>query len=132
MSRGFHISVQMDEAQKLILFRMTGEIDSHSLVEKWIAVYSEIAEPWRYNRLFDYRRAQGIVEYDQIARFAAWWDQRTHGVDYHGKVAVIVNNPLDLARVNTVASHFPRDVRRAFMTLDEGLSWLSEAGDVRA
>ena len=132
MSRGFHISVQMDEAQKLIVFRMTGEIDSHALVEKWIAVYSEIAEPWRYNRLFDYRRAQGIVEYDQIERFAAWWDRRTHGVDYLGKVAVIVNNPLDLARVNTVAPQFPRDIRRAFMTLDEGLSWLTEADDVRA
>lgn len=132
MRRSFHVSAQIQDNDNLIIFRMTGEIDSHILVDKWISVYSEIAEPWRYKRLFDYRRATGIVDYDQIARFAAWWDQRTHDVDYHGKVAIIVNNSLDLARVNTVAAHFPHDIRRSFMTFDEGLNWLNEADDVRA
>jgi hypothetical protein len=132
MPRGFHVSAHIHDDDRLIIFRMTGEIDSHALVEKWIAAYSELAEPWRYNRLFDYRRASGIVDYDQIARFAAWWDQRTHGVDYLGKVAIIVNNPLDLARVSTVSPYFPRDIRRAFMTLDEGLNWLAESGGIKA
>jgi len=132
MPRGFHVSAQVQEDDRLIIFRITGDIDSHALIEKWIAIYSEIAEPWTYNRLFDYRRAEGIVEYDQIARFAIWWDQRTHGVDYLGKVAIIVNNPLDLARVNTVSTQFPRDIRRAFMTLDEGLNWLNEGDSIRA
>ncbi|MDI7774811.1 hypothetical protein [Asticcacaulis sp. EMRT-3] len=131
MASGFHVSARIDEDERLIVFRMSGLIDSRILIDRWIDTYSGLAEPWLYNRLLDYRRSEGIVEFDEIIRFAHWWDERTAGVDYTSKVAVIVNNSLDLVRVNVVSRQFPRDIRKSFMTLDEGLSWLGEApGDL--
>lgn len=126
MRRKFHVSAQVQPDDHLIVFRMTGPIDSRKLIERWIEVYSEIAEPWRFNRLMDYRRAEGIVDYDELARFAAWWRDRIGSIDVMSRVAIVVNNPLDLARVNTISHEFPRDVRRSFMTLDEALNWLNE------
>lgn len=124
MRSGFHVSATIDEDGNLIIFRIIGHIDSPRLINKWIETYSEIAEPWRYQRLFDYRRSEGIVEFEDLLRFAAWWQDRTQGVDYLSKVAVIVNNPLDQVRVNVVANLFPRDIRQSFTTLDEALGWL--------
>jgi len=132
MPRRFHVGSRVEIDRNLIVFTMTGEIDTPALVNQWIQIYSEIAEPWRYDRLFDYRRADGIVDYDELGRFAAWWEERTRGIDYISKVAVVVNNALDAARVSTVRHLYPRDIRQAFMTLDEALDWLSAGQNAAA
>ncbi len=124
MRSAFHVTSQIDDDNRRIVFKMAGEIDSDLLIDKWIEAYSTLAEPWLYNRLFDYRRAHGLVEYEAITRFAEWWAVRVGKIIYSSKVAVIVNNPLDLARVNVVANLFPMDIRQSFESLDDALEWL--------
>ncbi len=127
MSRGFHLSTRIDETRNLILFGISGQIDSAALTDRLIAVYDKLDAPWTYDRLFDYRRADGIVDFDEIQRLARWWHAKTGGISYSGRVAVIVNNPLDQARVHIVAELFPFEMRGSFFTLDEALDWLDDA-----
>ena len=124
MPRGFRISTRIHEDERLIVFNISGDIDNKALVDKWIETYASLAEPWLYNRLLDYRRSEGLVDVDELARFAVWWDDRTCGVDYSLKVAIIVNNPLDAKRIHVVDRMFPRDIRESFGSLDDALTWL--------
>ena len=126
MPRGFRISARIDEDQNLIVFNISGDIDSKALVDKWIETYASLEEPWLYNRLLDYRRADGLVDVNELKRFAVWWEGRTQGINYSLKAAIIVNNPLDARRVHTVDVLFPSDIRKSFDSLDDALTWLQE------
>ncbi len=132
MPRRFHVSSRIDAERHLIVFVMSGEIDTAAMTAAWIEAYSHIAEPWSYGRLFDYRHADGMVDYDQLARFAGWWGDLTRGVAYSGKVAIVVNNALDAARVKTARDLFPNDTRVPFTTLDGALEWLGAANAAEA
>ncbi|ESQ89831.1 hypothetical protein ABAC460_11045 [Asticcacaulis sp. AC460] len=124
MARRFHVRAQIDEDRHRIVFVIAGEIDSRVLIDYFIDVYAGLAEPWAYERLFDYRRAEGLVDFDEITRLAAWWQDRVGNRDYSSRVAVVVNNPLDHARVHVVSALFPREIREAFTTVDEAMEWL--------
>ena len=126
MARGFRISARVDESQHLIVFNISGDIDSQALVDKWIETYAGLEKPWLYDRLLDYRRADGLVDVNELERFAVWWEARTRGVKYSLKAAIIVNNPLDARRVHTVDGLFPHDIRESFGSLDDALTWLQE------
>jgi hypothetical protein len=124
MSRRFRVSAQVDDNRKLISFTMAGNIDTQAMCAHWKAVYQRLEAPWTYRRLFDYRRAEGMVDFDELSRFADWWRTFTAGADYSTKVAVIVNNAFDKARVNTANALFPGDQRQSFAAVDEALDWL--------
>ncbi|MCR6661000.1 MAG: hypothetical protein NVV72_17305 [Asticcacaulis sp.] len=132
MSRGFRISARVDEDQHLIVFNISGDIDSQALIDKWIETYASLAEPWLYDRLLDYRRSDGLVAVNELERFAVWWEDRTRGINYSLKAAIIVNNPLDARRVHTVNGLFPHDIRESFDSLDDALTWLQEDTAKRA
>ena len=125
MPARFHVTHQVDEDNKRILFKISGHVDSDALIKKWQETYASIAEPWTYDRLFDYRRAEGLVDFDVVVRYAAWWHELVGDRHYESKVAVIVNNPLDLARVHVVANLFPMDRRESFTCIDDALNWLN-------
>lgn len=126
MARRFHVRAQIDEDRRRIVFVIAGEIDSRALIDQFIDVYAGLAEPWTYERLFDYRRSEGLVDFDEITRLAAWWQDRVGNRDYRSRVAVVVNNPLDQARVQVVSGLFPHEIREAFKTVDEALEWLDD------
>jgi hypothetical protein len=126
MARRFHARAQIDEDRHRIVFVIAGDIDSRALIDHFIEIYAGLAEPWTYDRLFDYRRAEGLVDFDEITRLAAWWQERVGNRDYSTRCAVVVNNALDHARVQVVSTLFPREIREAFTTLDEALEWLDD------
>jgi len=132
MPRGFRISARVDKDQHLIIFNIIGEIDSKALVDRWIETYASLEEPWLYDRLLDYRRSDGLVDVNELQRFAVWWKNCTQDIDYSLKAAIIVNNPLDARRVHTVDGLFPQDIRESFNSLDDALNWLQENSAKRA
>ncbi len=126
MPRGFRISARVHKDERLIVFNISGEIDSQALIAKWIETFASLAEPWLYNRLLDYRRAEGLVEIEALQRFAEWWSERSKGIDYTLKVAILVNNALDARRIHVVDQMFLHDIRQSFGSLDDALTWLGE------
>ncbi len=127
MTVPFKVTSRIDEDRKRIVFKIAGYIDSDALIANWIDTYASLAEPWAYDRLFDYRRADGLVDFGALEQFSAWWHDRLGNRTYASKVAVVVNNPLDQVRVNTVAALFPYDRREAFMSIHEAENWLDKA-----
>ena len=127
MAAPFKATSRIDEDRKRIVFKIAGHIDSNALIDSWIEVYASLAEPWAYDRLFDYRRAEGLVDFDAIIRLADWWHERLDGRTYTSNVAVVVNNSLDEVRVNTVAKLFPYDRREAFVTIHDAERWLEQS-----
>lgn len=128
MPADFRVSAQVDEDKKLVTFKMSGVIDSATLIDVWISFYASLHQPWSYDRLFDYRRSEGVVDYDEVLRLAQWWRDHTPG-SYHARVAVIVNNPFDQARVSVISELFPNETRQAFTGLGEALEWLGRKDD---
>ncbi len=126
MPQGFQVVGRFEPETRRIVFNIRGRIDSHHLIDRYIDVYSGIAQPWTCDRVFDYRRSEGIVEYADVQRMAAWWADHIDPGCAPTKVAIIVNNPLDLVRARSVSDLFPKDVRHTFLSLDDALSWLDE------
>ena len=127
MTTPFKVTSRIDEDRKRIVFKIAGYIDSEALIDSWIETYASLAEPWTYDRLFDYRRADGLVDFDTVKRLATWWHDRLGGRAYESKVAVVVNNALDEVRVQTIATMFPYDRRESFLLIREAERWLDNA-----
>ncbi len=126
MPKGFQVAGRIEPDNRRIVFSIRGDIDSRVLIDRYIEIYGEVADPWTYDRVFDYRRADGLVERDDVARIAAWWARRIPADCPQTKVAVIVNNALDLARARSVSDLFPKDVRQTFLSIDDALSWFGQ------
>ncbi len=126
MPQGFQVTGRVDADARRIVFSARGEIDSRVLMDRIIEIYSGIAEPWTYDRVFDYRRSDGLIEFVDVERLAAWWAAHIDPDCAPTKVAVIVNNPLDLARARSAGPLFPKDQVQSFLSLDEALRWLEE------
>ena len=126
MPQGFQVTGRVEPDTHRIVFSIRGQIDSHVLVDRYIEIYSAIDAPWTYDRVFDYRRSDGIVEYADIDRIAGWWAEHIAPDSPRTRVAIIVNNSLDLARARGVSDQFPKDDRQSFLSLDDALSWLDE------
>lgn len=126
MTVPFKVTSRIDEDGKRIVFKIAGYIDSEALIDSWIETYASLAEPWTYDRLFDYRRADGLVDFDTMIRLSNWWHERLSGRTYTSKIAVVVNNPLDEARVHTIAKLFPYEQREAFLSIHDAETWLDQ------
>jgi len=127
MTVPFKVTSRIDEDKKRIVFKVAGYIDSDALMASWIETYASLAEPWAYDRLFDYRRADGLVDFDALTQFSGWWHERVGHRAYASKVAVVVNNPLDGARVHVVAKLFPYEQRESFTAIHDAEAWLDQA-----
>lgn len=126
MPQGFQVTGRVEAQTRRIVFSIRGQIDSRELIDRYIEIYSAIEAPWTYDRVFDYRRSDGIVDHADVDRIAAWWAQHIAPDAPRSRVALIVNNPLDLVRARGVSDQFPKDERQTFLSLDDALSWLDE------
>ncbi len=127
MPQGFQVTGRVEPETRRIVFSIRGQIDSRVLVDRFIEIYAGVDAPWTYDRVFDYRRSDGLVELVDIDRIADWWAAHIPADAPRTKVAVIVNNPLDLVRARSVSDQFPKDDRQTFLSLDDALSWLDES-----
>lgn len=126
MPQGFQVTGRVEPETRRIVFSIRGQIDSPVLIDRYIEIYTGVDAPWTYDRVFDYRRSDGLVELADIDRIAEWWAAHIPADAPVTKVAVIVNNPLDLVRARSVGDQFPNEERQTFLSLDDALSWLEE------
>ena len=117
MPQGFQVAGRVEPDARRIVFSIRGQIDSRVLIDRFIEIYSDIEASWTYDRVFDYRRSDGLVEISDVERIAQWWAGHIDPDCAVTRVAVIVNNPLDLLRARGVSKLFPREERQTF-TLD--------------
>ena len=66
----YRFRYHIDEARRLIVFRVTGDVPSAVLNDKFIAAYRKIPDSARYDRLIDYRRYTGYIEFPDMEDFA--------------------------------------------------------------
>ena len=126
MPQGFQVAGRVEPDTRRIVFSIRGRIDSRVLIDRFIEIYSDIEAPWTYDRVFDYRRSDGLVEIADVERIAQWWAGHIDPDCAMTRVAVIVNNPLDLLRARGVGELFPREERQTFTSIDDALSWLDQ------
>ncbi len=126
MLQGFQVTGRVEPETRCIVFSVRGQIDSRILIDRFIEIYAGIDAPWTHDRVFDYRRSDGLVEHADVDRIAAWWAGHIPADAPRTRVAVIVNNSLDLIRARGVSDQFPKDDRQTFLSLDDALSWLAE------
>jgi len=122
----YRFRYHIDEARRLIVFRVTGDVPSAVLNDKFIAAYRKIPDSARYDRLIDYRRYTGYIEFPDMEDFARKlaYINRDRPVTY--RVAVVTNDAFEHARLATFQGMFAEEMR-AFSSMDDALDWLGEA-----
>ena len=122
----YQFKYHVDETRRLIVFRVAGSIPSAVLIDSFIAAYRSIADPWRYDRLIDYRRYTGLTDFADIETFAERNGEINGGQPPQYKVAVVSSDAFEQARPATTRHLFAEDIR-TFSSMDDALDWLSGA-----
>ncbi len=119
-------SYAVDDERHLISMSLTGREDSAHYADQIIAVYREVPEVWRYNRLVDHRRFRGMITFDDLRRMSEVWADVTAGHGRVPKVAFLTRSALTQSRIVAHNEVFAQQHRRAFTNLAEALDWVVE------
>ncbi|WP_298333986.1 hypothetical protein [Asticcacaulis sp.] len=131
MSQKYRLSVYLDEIHSILIARVFGPIPSAELCDRFIEAYAEIGEPWRYDRLIDFRRYTGHLEDEDRQRFAQTWAEWTRDFHEGRRVAFVTHDAVEEVYIQQDYASFPKDTMRNFYTADEALDWLTgRSGEV--
>jgi hypothetical protein len=122
----YRFTYSVDEARRLIVFRVAGAVPSTLLNDKFVCAYRAIPNHWEYNRLIDYRRYTGLMDFADVEDFARKIAYLNRDRPRHYKVAVVTTDPFEQARPATFRHLFPEDVK-TFASMDDALDWLNQA-----
>ena len=114
----------VDEAQKLITFRLKGAQSSEYYTGKFIEAYASIDRPWLYRRLMDHRHCETTITFEDVQRLSDHWAEMTRGETGIHYVAILTPDALTRARTSTYSHLFPNQDIRSFTDMYDALDWL--------
>jgi hypothetical protein len=120
----------VDKDRNILIFRVIGAMPSAEVVEALFAGYATVEAPWTYNRLMDFRRFEGLVDFADVERISTRWAEMIRECDYQSKVAVVSHDALDKVRVPTASPLFPRETLCHFSDYHEAMAWLANGAIV--
>ena len=118
------IRVTIDEAIKLITFRVRGAPPSAEIVDTMLGTLTSLREPWAYNQIFDYRQMTGLVDGADVKRVGDFWAQMKMPPEAFVKVCIVSEDPLIQARVTGFKSLLVQADARAVRKMYQALDWL--------
>ncbi|CAL4867579.1 hypothetical protein MMA231_01836 [Asticcacaulis sp. MM231] len=119
-----YFKLTVDEAQKLITFRLKGAQTSQYYTDKFIKAYAAIDRPWLYRRLMDHRNCETTITFEDVQRLSNHWADITRGETVTHYVAILTSDALTRARTSTYSHLFPNQNIRTFTDLHDALDWL--------
>lgn len=125
----YRLNVFVDEERKVLIFRVIGAMPSAEFTERLYAAYDTLDRPWRWARIMDFRRFEGLIAFADVEEMARRWQVITAGDNYHSKVAVVSADPLDKARVPTASPLFPNETVCHFSDYHEAMAWVVAKDD---
>ncbi len=118
------VSVQINDQAGFITFALCGVVYGDHLLAVTEETFRGVAEPWRYNRLYDLRRfINALQPTDFVALHEQW--PKLAGRVLPMRWAVLTDDPVRLARAKAYAPLFPDVTVRTFDNLAEAISWLT-------
>lgn len=121
------LSFNIDESEKLVVIRYIGNLPGHEIVETLAANLKAMDAPWLYDMIFDMRRFEGFVPFEELSLLAMNWAEIAQGRDKGRKVAIISEDPLVHARFSAYKQEFPTREFRVFKEFGETSAWISGA-----
>ncbi len=122
----FSVFFALDEAHDVIRVEANGPIRSADFIDRSIAFYTSLDEPWRYHRLNDMSHSTGFVNLEDLSRMAAFWAPLALRITRPRKVAVVSTSRLVAARIPTVNQLYVSQPHRVFATIETAEAWLYE------
>ncbi|MBW8881584.1 MAG: hypothetical protein JF615_09225 [Asticcacaulis sp.] len=126
MSAKYRLSLQVDQDRMTVIARVVGPMPSRILTEQFLDAYSRIPDIWRYNRVIDYRKFTGSIDFADVEDFIRRWEAMVGHHQPCAKVAFVTDDPLEHARSNIYDSLMPDQIL-TFATVDEALDWVSDS-----
>lgn len=108
-----------------MIARVIGPMPSSVVTTEFMMAYRKIDQVWDYNRIIDYRKFTGTIDYEDAQDFVRQWQEMAGSATYSSKVAFVTDDALELARATTY-DHMTPDRVRSFNTIDQALDWFAE------
>jgi len=118
------ISLDTDEANKILIVRYLGNPEGPSIVDTLLERWAVMDRVWEYDSVFDLRRFDGMLQPPDLERLGVGWHGIAKGRDLGHMTAIISSDPLIHARQSVLAQLFPVRTMAVFETFDEGLDWI--------
>ena len=127
MSNDYRFNVFTEHARRILIVRVIGPMPSAHFSDRLFSAYDTIDEPWTWNRLIDFRRFEGVIDFEDVEAIAQKWSAMIEGKTFGSRVAFVSLDPLDKVRVPTTSPLFPKDTVVHFTDYHEAMGWLSAA-----
>lgn len=121
------LTVITDFNHSVIVVRPIGQFEPEAFVEELFQAYQRIDEPWRFNRLLDFRRFEGTLPASALNAVAALWQAVARAHPYHAWVALVSHDPKVEQRLPSMSQRRPNETLRLFSDYHEAFGWLIAA-----
>ncbi len=121
------LNVVADYAHSVIVVRPIGHFEPDDFVEEISQAYQRIDEPWRFNRLLDFRRFESTLPPSALNAVAALWEAVGRAHPYHAHVALVSHDPKVEQRIPSLSQRRPHETLRLFSDYHEAFGWLIAA-----
>ncbi|MFP1132929.1 hypothetical protein [Asticcacaulis sp. W401b] len=108
----------------VIVIRPIGYLSGPEFIERLFKAYETVSEPWKYNRLTDFRRFEGHLSDDDLLSIRDRWVTLADGHPYSAHVAVISLDIRATIRLPAISPFFPNETICLFTSFHEGMGWL--------
>lgn len=117
----------IDETNKIVTFRVIGDLPSRELADRIIGTLRQLASPWTYSRILDARRYTGVIEPADADRIMNCWQGMDLDPSIRSKAAVVRRDSLTAAKTTVYRPIFPNTDLRSFNEMREALDWITAA-----
>ena len=118
------ISVQVDEAQRIVTARYIGAVHGDQVVDEVLSVYRTLDKAWEYDCIWDLSRHAGWVEIRHNEALAQGWKNIAGGRDAGRLTAVVSCDPLIDVRLPLTQVMFPFRTVALFGTVEAARLWI--------
>ncbi len=125
------ISVEINDHVHFVTFRMSGVLYGQDLLNVTERTYSTLAEPWRYNRLFDIRAFINVLQFEDFVALAEQWPKLA-GRAQPTRFAILTDDPVRIARTHAYGPILPNITAKPFGNEAEAIGWLTEDIELQA
>jgi len=119
------LSFNIDESQKLVVIRYIGNLPGDKIITDLSGHLKAMQSPWLYDMVFDLRRFEGFVPFEELSLLAIEWATIAKGRDKGRKVGIISEDPLTHARFSAYQQEFPTREFRVFRDYGATAAWIS-------
>jgi hypothetical protein len=120
----FRLVFLVDKPNDLMIIRPVGRATGAEFIEKLFEAYQSVEAVWRYKRIHDHRRFDGLMTQFDYEENGRRWAAMTNGHAEPAFAAIVMLEPDETVRIARPSHFLPNETVCRFTDYHEAVGWL--------